>query len=69
MEALSCLQARPNFHEIVSTTNDFHQTLAHLAILYEHPSLLGHLVEWHIDLTICKGPITFPYCYNRNPLY
>ena len=52
MEALSCLQARPNFHEIVSTTNDYHQTLAHLAILYDYPSLLGRLVEWHIDLTI-----------------
>ena len=52
MEALSCLQARPNFHEIVSTTNDYHQTLAHLAILYDYPSLLGRLVEWRIDLTI-----------------
>ena len=52
MEALSCLQARPNFHEIVSTTNDYHQTLAHLAILYDYPSLLGRLVEWRINLTI-----------------
>ena len=52
IEALSCLQTRANFHEIVSTTNDYHQTLAHLAILYDYPSLLGRLVEWHIDLTI-----------------
>jgi hypothetical protein len=52
IEALSCLQARPNFHEIVSTTNDYHQTLAHLAILYDYPSLLGRLVEWRVDLTI-----------------
>ena len=52
MEALSCLQARANFHEIVSTTNDYHQTLAHLAILYDYPSLLSRLVEWHVDLTI-----------------
>ena len=52
MKALSCLQARPNFHEIVSTTNDYHQTFAHLAILYDYPSLLGRLVEWRIDLTI-----------------
>ena len=52
MEALSCLQARPNFHDIVSTTSDYHQTLAHLAIIYDYPSLLGRLVEWHIDLTI-----------------
>ena len=52
IEALSCLQARPNFHEIVSTANDYHQTLAHLAILYDYPSLLGRLAEWPIDLTI-----------------
>jgi len=52
IEALSCLQARPNFHEIVSTTNDCTQTLAHLSIFYEYPSLLGRLVEWGINLTI-----------------
>ena len=52
VEGLSCLQARANFHEVVSTTNDYHQTLAHLAILYDYPSLLDRLVEWHIDLTI-----------------
>ena len=52
IEALSSLQARPNFHEIVSTTNDYHQTLAHLSILYDYPSLLALLVEWRVDLTI-----------------
>jgi len=52
IEALSCLQERPNFHEIVSTTNDYNQTLAHLSILYDYPSLLGRLVEWHIKLSI-----------------
>ena len=52
MEALSCLQARPNFHDILSMTNDYNQTFAHLSILYEYPSLLDRLVEWHIDLTI-----------------
>ena len=52
IEALSSLQSRPKFHEIVSTPNEYHQTLAHLSILYGYPSLLGRLVEWHIDLTI-----------------
>ena len=52
IEALSCLQARPNFHEILSTTNDHSQTLAHLSIFYGYPSLLRRLVEWGIDLTI-----------------
>jgi hypothetical protein len=52
IEALSCLQERSNFHEIVSTTNDYNQTLAHLSIFYDYPSLLSRLVEWRIDLTI-----------------
>ena len=52
MEALSCLQTRLNFQEIVSTTNDYSQTLAHLSIFYDYPSLLARLVEWGIDLTI-----------------
>ena len=50
--ALSCIQARPEFREIVSTTNQYGQTLAHLAILYDYPSLLRHLVDWCIDLSI-----------------
>jgi ankyrin repeat protein len=52
LHALSCIQARPNFREIVSTTNEYSQTLAHLVILYDYPSLLRHLVDWHIDLAI-----------------
>ena len=52
VHALSCIQARPNFREIVSTTNEYGQTLAHLAILYDYPSLLRHLVDWCIDLAI-----------------
>jgi len=52
VHALSCIQGRPNFCEIVSTTNEYSQTLAHLAILYDYPSLLRHLVDWCIDLAI-----------------
>jgi hypothetical protein len=52
VDILSCLQTRPNIHEILSTTNDYSQTLAHLSILYGYPSLLRHLVEWGIDLAI-----------------
>jgi hypothetical protein len=55
IEALHCLQVRPNFQEIVSTTNDWGQTLAHLAILYGYPSLLHSLVDWRINLTIADG--------------
>jgi len=52
VDILSRLQTRPNFHEILSTTNDYSQTFAHLSILYGYPSLLRHLVEWCIDLAI-----------------
>jgi len=52
VHALSSIQALPNFREIVSTTNEYSQTLAHLAILYDYPSLLRHLVDWSIDLSI-----------------
>ena len=52
MEGLACLQARSDFPEIVSTTNGYNQTLAHLSSCYGYPSLLSHLVEWGIDLTI-----------------
>ena len=55
MEALACLQARSDFHEIVSTTNDHNQTLAHISICYGYSSLLNHLVEWGIDLTIADA--------------
>ena len=52
VHALSCIKARPNFREIVSTTNEYGQTLAHLAILYDYSSLLHHLVDWGIDLAL-----------------
>jgi len=52
VHALSSIQARTNFSEIVSATNEYSQTLAHLAILYDYPSLLRHLVDWSIDLAI-----------------
>jgi len=52
LHALSSIQARTNFGEIVSATNEYSQTLAHLAILYDYPSLLRHLVDWSIDLAI-----------------
>ena len=52
MNALLSLRENPNFIDIVSTTNNSSQTLAHLSILYGYISLLRHLVEWKIDLTV-----------------
>ena len=52
IEALSSLQEESNFQELLSTTNDYNQTLAHLSILYGYRSLLSRLVDWHINDTI-----------------
>ena len=66
MEALTSLQTRSDFHEIVSTTNDHNQTLAHLSICYGYSSLLNHLVEWDIDLTIADANgLTAPQFANQ----
>jgi len=70
VRALDCLQARPNFHEIVSTVNDYYQTLAHLSIIYGYPSLLRHLVDWHIDLAVSdvNGLTALHYAYMKGDL-
>ena len=67
MDALSCLQGRPNFQQIVSTTNAYNRTLAHLSILYDYPSLLYRLVEWGIDLMIAdvNGLTALDYVNDR----
>jgi len=52
VEALTSLQARPDFHEIVSTRIDYDQTLAHLSICYGYSTLLDLLIGWGIDLTV-----------------
>jgi len=52
LNALLSLREKPNFDEIVSTSNDSSQTLAHLSVLYGYKSLLERLVEWRIDLTV-----------------
>jgi hypothetical protein len=55
VEALRCLQVQPNFREIVSTTNNWGQSLAHLSICHGYSSLLSCLVDWRINLTISDG--------------
>ena len=52
IRALLSLHEKPNFDDIVSTSNDSSQTLAHLSVLFGYISLLKHLVDWRIDLTI-----------------
>src|SRR5258706_8182078 len=52
VEVLLLLRGQTNFDDIVSSTNDSNQTLAHLSVLFGYISLLRHLVEWEIDLTV-----------------
>ena len=52
LKALPSLREQPNFDDIVSTSNDSRQTLAHLSVLFGYISLLENLVDWRIDLTI-----------------
>lgn len=68
--ALTCLKSQSNFLEIVSTTNDWGQTLAHLSILYGYPILLSHLVDWHINLTVAdaNGLTALHYAYMKSDL-
>ena len=70
VEALRSLQVQPNFREIVSTTNNWGQTLAHLSIFYDYPYLLSSLVDWRIDLTIAdaNGFTALHYAYMKGDL-
>ena len=67
---LRSLQVQPNFQEIVSTTNDWGQTLAHLSIFYDYPYLISSLVDWRIDLTIAdaNGLTALHYAYMKGDL-
>ena len=66
-QALGCLQARPNSHEIVSTTSDYHQTFPTLSVFDHYPSLHDRLVEWCIDLAIADkdGLTALHFAYMR----
>ena len=70
VEALRSLQAQPNFREIVSTTNKWGQTLAHLSIFHGYPSLLRSLIDWRIDLTIAdaNGLTALHHAYMKGDL-
>lgn len=67
LEALRLLQLEPNFREIISTTNEWGQTLAHLCISHGYASLLGSLVDWRINLAIADadGLTALHYAYRK----
>ncbi len=47
---LSTYSTQPNWKQIVSTCNDYGQTLAHIAVTLGYFRLLQHLIRWQIDL-------------------
>ena len=52
IQALLSLHTQPNFQRIVSVSNEYSQTLAHLSVLYGFKSLLKHLIEWNVELGV-----------------
>jgi len=49
---LCTYSTHPNWTQIISTRNDYGQTLAHIAVTLGYFRLLQHLSRWKIDLTI-----------------
>ena len=52
IKILQSLREKSDFDNIVSTCGDSNRTLAHLSAQFGYRSLLKHLVEWKIDLTV-----------------
>ena len=67
IQALAPHQHTLDFGECISKTNDYKQTLAHFAVLFEYTNLLRRLVEWNIDLTVAdfNGLTALHYAYNK----
>ena len=55
IQALSSLDTQPNFQHVISISNDYNQTLAHLSVLYGFKSLLEHLIDWNVELEIADN--------------
>ena len=49
---LASLVGSPRWRGIISFVNDHHQTLAHMAVLFQYTALLEQLVEWGVDLDV-----------------
>jgi len=49
---LRTYSSHPNWKQIVSTCNDYGQTLAHIAVTLGYVRLLQHLFRWQIDLNL-----------------
>ena len=51
IEFLAAFREHPDFNDLVSISNEYGQTLAHVAVLFGYYSLLSNLLEWGINLS------------------
>ena len=51
IEFLAAFRENPDFNDLVSISNEYGQTLAHVAVLFGYYSLLKNLLEWGINLS------------------
>ena len=52
IEVLASLQNKLHFEKLISTTDDYNQTLAYFAVHLGYPNSLGRPMEWNIGPTI-----------------
>ena len=52
LEFLSSLANSPGWENTVSLVNEHHQTLAHLAVLFQYTTLLKKVAQWGIDVDV-----------------
>jgi len=66
---LCASSTHPNWTQIVSTRNDYGQTLAHIAVTLGYFRLLQHLFRWQIDLNIVDSmgfsPLHYAYLFKQ----
>ena len=62
---LCTYSTQPNWKQIISTCNDYGQTLAHIAVTLGYSRLLQHLIRWqiHLDAVDSTGLTALHYAY------
>jgi hypothetical protein len=62
---LALLADKPSWENTVSLTNEHHQTLAHLAVLFRYTTLLKKVTQWGIDVDVqdVNGFTALHYAY------
>ena len=67
IEFLASFESSSDFSRLISITNDYGQTLAHLAVPFRCSALLGALIKWGSDISVPDAngftPLDFAYLY------